>query len=694
MSASITKLSWSIPPSFDNVPFQEILGIWLNWRARPSKHGQKPRKVPYQPDHPDRRAKVNDVSHCGNFDTAQFNYDIDPETIEGIGINLYALDPAKHPVTALDLDNCFDPDTDTLEPWAAEIIDACKTYTEVSPSGRGVRLFYDGLFEGGSFTKGSLECYISGTKRYVTVTGVPLPSCETGDVKPLSDAVSTILAGYQDEAKKRDNKSDKPPVEEWDKDRVTDMLDRLYDEDKDWKDNLPNYHSWLHLGMALHHQFEGGEDGLAVWHHISERLGNYDPDELDSKYETFGGGTGQVTLLTYLQMAGKNGLLPNVIGADEFESLEHADDLTTSIQSEETRDQVLDLGEDMFCAPDAANSPTPMEMIQDTLALKENSVFGGPPGACKSLVALDAALSVASEEGRFYDLQMLHGPVMYLAYEGSGATKKRLRAYRTKMGTLPRNFILVEPKISFSDPGFPKYLHELMERVHKAVGKYPVWVIIDTLMASWPGLKENDSESMGAVVSRSRGIVTRYPVHLTMIHHGTKSGSSSIRGHGSLEGDIDTSLEFTKGGNGVTVKVSKQRNLGSYGTEYAVGIEIVDTQGTTSFGMPERAPILERRLEPVICMSPEEQDLEAILIQTIEGSGKDSVPSDVWLTIRSDWLAKHYPEEEEPEHKKRSSHAINMLTRNGQVSFIRKKNNHIEKVVLKQDREAPAVVEF
>jgi predicted DNA-binding transcriptional regulator AlpA len=699
MKAPNENPSWSIIPSLDNVPFQKIPGIWLNWRAIPSKHNSKPRKVPYQPDNPDLCAKTNDVSHCSDYDTARLNYDLEPGKIEGIGINLHALDPDKHPVTALDLDNCLDPNTRKLEPWAAEIVDACKTYAEVSPSGRGVRLFYDGMFEGGYFTKGSLECYISGTVRYVTLTGVPLPGRETGQVEPLSDAVAAILAGYQGDVKERDKGGDKPPVEEWDKDKVTDMLDRLYNEDTEWRESLPNYQpwlrlGWLRLGMALHHQFEGGDEGLEIWHHISEKLDNYEFDELDWRYGTFGGGTGQLTLLTYLQMARKKGLLPNAIGADEFPLLENADDLSTPVQSEETKDHVLDLGEDMFCAPDAANSPTPKEMIEDLLALKENSVFGGPPGSCKSLFALDAALSVASEKGNFYGQQMLHGPVMYLAYEGSGATKKRLRAYRAKRGTLPRDFILVEPTVSFSSPEFPAYLHERMERVRKKLGKYPRWIIIDTLMASWPGLKENDSESMGAVVSRSRGIVTQYPVHLTMIHHGTKSGSSSIRGHGSLEGDIDTSLEFTKGTNGVTVKVSKQRNLGSYGKEYPAGIEIVDTGQSTSFGKPEKAPILERRVETVMCMSTEEKELEDALIQTIEKSDKDSAPSEVWLTIRGDWLAKHYPEEEEGDQKKRVSHAINMLSHNGQVRFTRKKNNHIEEVILKQDRDAPALVVF
>lgn len=694
MNAIVKKLRWSITPSFDNVPFQDIPGAWLNWMALQSKHSPKPRKVPYQPNHPSRAAKVNDVNHCSDFNAAQFSYDINPK-IEGVGLNLYALDPAKYPVTALDLDNCLNPDTGKLDPWAAEIVDACKTYVEISPSGRGVRLFYHGVFEGGTFTNGHLECYISGTRRYVTLTGVPLPDREIGEVARLSHAVATILHDYQGRHKERNSEYDKPPVDDWDRDKVAGMLDRLYDQNKEWRESLPHYNLWLDLGMALHHQFEGGEEGLEIWHRISKKLANYELDEVDWRYETFGGYTGELkTLRTYLKMAGKKGLLPTSIGNDEFDDLEYPEDFDTSDQSEETKDRILDLGEDMFCAPDAANGSTPVEIIEDLIALKENSVFGGPPGTCKSLFALDAALLLASQEGSFYGLQMRHGPVMYLAYEGSGATKKRLRAYRAKTGPLPRDFILVEPTVKFSSPEFPGYLKERMERVRQAVGKYPAWIIIDTLMASWPGLKENDSESMGAVVSRSRGIVTKYPVHLTMVHHGTKSGSSSIRGHGSLEGDIDTSLEFTKSASGVTVKVSKQRNLGSYGNEYFTGIEIVDTGQFTSFDKPEKAPILERKLEPVICMTTQEQGLEAALIQAIEESSKDSLSSEDWCTIRGDWLAKHYPEEKEEEQKKLVSRAITMLSRNGQVQFTRKGNNHIKEVVLRKDRGAPALVVF
>jgi hypothetical protein len=42
----------------------------------------------------------------------------------------------------IDLDDCFKPGTEGIKPWAVEVIERFKTYAEVSPSGRGVKLFF------------------------------------------------------------------------------------------------------------------------------------------------------------------------------------------------------------------------------------------------------------------------------------------------------------------------------------------------------------------------------------------------------------------------------------------------------------------------------------------------------------------------------------------------------------------------
>src|SRR5262249_15610356 len=79
------------------------------------------------------------------------------------------------PFTGIDLDDCRDPETGTLAPWAAEIVDLFRSYTEASPSGTGVRIWIVGTLigllpdgkQGGK--RGGIEAYSGG--KYLTVTG-------------------------------------------------------------------------------------------------------------------------------------------------------------------------------------------------------------------------------------------------------------------------------------------------------------------------------------------------------------------------------------------------------------------------------------------------------------------------------------------------------------------------------------------
>lgn len=51
--------------------------------------------------------------------------------------------------------------------------------------------------------------------------------------------------------------------------------------------NADDYDTWFHVGMALHHQFDGSDEGLMMWHEWSSQAPNYDMDVLDEKWPTF-----------------------------------------------------------------------------------------------------------------------------------------------------------------------------------------------------------------------------------------------------------------------------------------------------------------------------------------------------------------------------------------------------------------------
>jgi primase-polymerase (primpol)-like protein len=104
----------------------------------------------------------------------------------------------------IDLDTCRDPNTETFQDWAQEVVDRFETYTEVSPSGTGAKLFFrhasadllaiERLFDGKGgrqFKNGggrhcpAIEIYRSG--RYFTVTDESIGQTDILRQVPLAD---------------------------------------------------------------------------------------------------------------------------------------------------------------------------------------------------------------------------------------------------------------------------------------------------------------------------------------------------------------------------------------------------------------------------------------------------------------------------------------------------------------------------
>lgn len=84
---------------------------------------------------------------------------------EGIGFVVTCEDP----FTAGDLDHCRNAETGKIAEWAQNIIARMDTYTEVTPSGEGLRFFCAASLPDGGRKKGNVELY--DTKKFLTVTG-------------------------------------------------------------------------------------------------------------------------------------------------------------------------------------------------------------------------------------------------------------------------------------------------------------------------------------------------------------------------------------------------------------------------------------------------------------------------------------------------------------------------------------------
>ena len=90
-----------------------------------------------------------------------------------------------------DLDHCRDPETGTIEPWALRIVEHLDSYTEITPSGTGLRIFIHGKLPSGGRKRGNVEMYDSG--RYLTVTGWHLEGTPD-DIKDRQAKIEAVHA--------------------------------------------------------------------------------------------------------------------------------------------------------------------------------------------------------------------------------------------------------------------------------------------------------------------------------------------------------------------------------------------------------------------------------------------------------------------------------------------------------------------
>jgi primase-polymerase (primpol)-like protein len=182
----------ALPVQPDTIP-QELKALpqWVCWRyvLRDDKWTKQPVSI-----HTGDGADSTDPTTWASYEDAlAFYQQFHPEgLVAGIGfVFAKEADPRKS-LCGIDLDKCRDPATGKLGVWAQVVLQMLASYSEVSPSGTGVKVWVKGrmpLPAGKGGTKrsarylaerlklpdggGALECY--NDSRYFAMTGARLP---------------------------------------------------------------------------------------------------------------------------------------------------------------------------------------------------------------------------------------------------------------------------------------------------------------------------------------------------------------------------------------------------------------------------------------------------------------------------------------------------------------------------------------
>lgn len=201
----------------ENIPAELIATPrWLVWIGRP--RDGKITKIPKQAKN-GRNAKVNQPSHCCDFETAWTA--CNKGAYDGLGFVLFESDP----FTAIDIDKISDGPIDPAGIINdVPVIKQLDSYTEISPSGKGLRIFVKGKLPPGGRRVGNFELYDSG--RYVTVTGhhVPGTPLTVEDRQAALEAVHAEMFKMSERQNKAEAAPGRPPAAGLDDSAVMDKM--------------------------------------------------------------------------------------------------------------------------------------------------------------------------------------------------------------------------------------------------------------------------------------------------------------------------------------------------------------------------------------------------------------------------------------------------------------------------------------
>lgn len=235
---------------------------WLVWRFEGQAGGKKPRKVPYYAAGGRRQGVQGsdaDRASLVPFDAACVSADL--QGMEGLG---FAFLPGDG-LIGIDLDAVIDADSGEISERASRIVEACGSYTELSPSGRGLHIIVAGEIPD-SFKSNDIGVEVFCGRQFFTFTGRVWPGSAT-DVRPIDEGVLRRLRATVDAAKGRARFSTPSPVPAaGDKQAKVESALAFVSPDV-------GYNDWIAVGMSI--RAELGEGGFDVWDRWSGRSQKY-----------------------------------------------------------------------------------------------------------------------------------------------------------------------------------------------------------------------------------------------------------------------------------------------------------------------------------------------------------------------------------------------------------------------------------
>lgn len=200
--------------------------------------------------------------------------------------------------------------------------------------------------------------------------------------------------------------------------------------------------------------------------------------------------------------------------------------------------------------------PQTQWLVQDLWADQAVGILGGEPKCCKSFLALDLAVSIASGAPclRQFPVQRTGKVLLFPAEDSLAIVRERLEgiaaAAQVSLGSLPID-VITAPSLRLDTPGDRQRLTQTVQ-THQ-----PILLILDPLIRLHR-VDENDASQIAGLLSFLRELQRQFQLAVLLVHHARKDSNSSrpgqaLRGSSELHGWGDSNLYMRRRGDALTL---------------------------------------------------------------------------------------------------------------------------------------------
>ena len=204
----------------------------------------------------------------------------------------------------------------------------------------------------------------------------------------------------------------------------------------------------------------------------------------------------------------------------------------------------------------ASTGPQTQWLVEDLWSEQAVGILGGEPKCCKSFLALDVAVSVASGAACLRQFPVRRsGPVLLFPAEDSLAVvRQRLEgiaaAAQVPFDSLPVE-VITALSLRLDTPADRTRLGETIQQLR------PILLILDPLIRLHR-VDENDATQIAALLSYLRELQRQFQLAVMLVHHARKDSHSSrpgqaLRGSSELHGWGDSNLYLRRKGSQLTL---------------------------------------------------------------------------------------------------------------------------------------------